>query len=180
MDKDIINCLDTKNKKQKIIGWHLFEPRQRYIKTESGDMYKTESGESFKYYERLFTGRLASKISGCKDLIKQSKVEKDSVVYVLLQGCTCDILESQNNIVKNYKVNQNYILIFDKDKNIIYANKHNKTSANDYVIFLQNESKANIEYVDLPYVIHTRKTGGIKITDLESAIASASANDFDI
>ncbi len=166
-------------KANKTIGWHLFESRPRYIKTESGGTYKTESGESFKYYERIFAGRLASKISGCKDLITQGKIAKDSVVYVLLQGCTCDILESQDNVVKNYKVNQNCILVFDKEKNIIYANAHNKASANDYVVFLQNESGANVEYVDLPYVMHTRK-GGCKITDLESAITSASANDFDI
>ena len=122
------------------------------------------------------------------DLIKEKKIAGDSIVYILIQGCTCTFsvgaktyttntggkildasgLSSEKITMKDKKVNNNIVLVFDKTSGVIYSNKHNSKDQTDVVDFLESESGAKVVPCDFPHVESARaKTG--KIDSFESA-----------
>ena len=173
---------ETSKKKEKTIGFNLFEMRYRYpwYKDKDGNkqQYKSKDKDnnisSYKYIERIYIGRLASNVSFASDMIKQGKIKPDSIVYIYCIGNTCDIEKYQEKddmrLVEKAKVNNNVVFLYDKDNNIIYSNNHNNASDMQAVDFFASETKAKVEKIELPFV-ETKKQETVK--DIASLIKQA-------
>lgn len=146
------------NEKSK--NWSHFATRYRYIKDSGGDYIKDSAGNTKKYIERCWCGKLVKSADWLSD-----KGAGDSIVYVLCVGNSYNI--------ENEQLLLNVLLVYNKEKNTIYKNKNNSVDNDLYVDFLQKESGAVVvESDNLPTVEQHRKSG-VKITDLESALSQA-------
>ena len=150
--------MENENKSK---NWQHFATRYRYIKDAGGAYIKDEQGNTKKYIERCWCGKLVQSADWLKD-----KGAGSDIVYVLCVGNGFDI--------ENDKLLLNVLLVYNKTENKIYKNINNSVDNNLYVDFLQKESGAVVVDSDnLPTVEQHRKSSGAKITDLASALSTA-------
>jgi len=148
---------------QKTKNWSHFESRWRYLKDAEGDYIKDESGATIKYIERCWAGKLvksADWLSGCGD--------SDEVVYVLTVG--------NKKSSPDDELHLNVLLVYNKQRGVIYKNKNNSQDNDLYVDFLQKETGAVVETVDYLPTVFTSRGGASGIKSLDDALMKATTD----